>query len=106
MVKYLCDSGVDPDDIWQVITWKKNSLFKWFDGELDSEAFEKALGDQMEAAGKKRQPWRYFIAEDELIYSNGKTYAFHRMWGNRTAEAIGMLTSHFKDRRIAFNVSE
>lgn len=106
MVKYLCDSGVDPEEIWAQITWKKNSLFKWFDGKLDAEAFEKALGDQMEAAGKKRQAWRYFIADDELIYSNGKTYAFHRMWGNRTAEAMGILTSHFKDRRIAFSASE
>jgi hypothetical protein len=106
IVKYLCDSGVDPGDIRALIPWKKNSLFRWFDGKLDSDAFEQALGDLMEADGKKRQPWRYFIADDELIYSNGKTYAFHRMWGSRTAEAMEILTSYFKDRHIAFNATE
>ena len=25
MVKYLCDAGVDPEEIHAVITWKKNS---------------------------------------------------------------------------------
>lgn len=106
LVKYLCDSGVDPEDIRALIPWKKNSLFRSFDGKLGAEDFERALGDLMETDGKKRQPWRYFIADDELIYSNGRTYAFHRMWGNRTAEAMEILASRFQDRRIAFNASE
>jgi hypothetical protein len=106
LVKYLCDSGVDPEDILALIPWKKNSLFRRLDGKLDSAAFEKALGDLMVADGKQRQPWRYFIADEELIYSNGKTYAFHRMWGSRTADAMQILANHFKDKHVAFSVSE
>jgi hypothetical protein len=105
IVKYLCDSGITPGEIWSLITWKKNSLFKWFDGELNADAFEKALGDEMVANGKQRQPWRYFINEGELIYSNGKTYAFHRMWGQRTAEALSILVNHYKKMDISFKES-
>jgi hypothetical protein len=105
IVKYLCDSGVAPEEIWELIPWKRNVLFKSFEGKLDSEAFEKALGDQMEANGKNRQPWRHFISDDELIYSNGRTYAFHKMWGNATAKALGILSEHFKDKGISFKES-
>jgi hypothetical protein len=105
LVKYLCESGVTPDEIWALIPWKKNSLFRSFDGRLDSESFEKALGDQLVNEGKKRQPWRYFIEADELIYSNGKTYAFHRMWGSQTEKALDLITRHFKDKHVEFKAS-
>jgi hypothetical protein len=37
-----------------------------------------------------------------LIYRNGKTYAFDRMWGNRTIEAMDLLVRNFADKGISF----
>ena len=88
LVKYLCDSGVNPEEIRSVVPWKKNRLFEWFEGKLDSELFEQALAERQESRGRKPQPWRYFVGEEELIYTSERTYAFDRMWGNRTAEAM------------------
>ena len=102
VVKYLCDVGVNPDEIDAQITWKNNML-RSFDGDLDSIAFEKALSEKMKDEGKKVQPRRYFIADDELIHANGKTYAFHKMWGRRTSEALDILTSKYKKFNISYS---
>lgn len=106
LVKYLCDSGVDPQEIRAVIPWKKNRLFEWFEGEMDTGTFERLLAERQESRGTKPQPWRYFVGDGELIYSNGRTYAFDRMWGNRTAEAMDMLVRKFQDRGISFRKSD
>ena len=106
MVKQLCDTGVDPEAMREVIPWKKNRLFEWFDGKLDPETFGRVLAERQESRGRKPQPWRYFIGEDELIYANGRTYAFDRMWGHRTEEAMELLVRHFKDKGIDFKRSD
>lgn len=105
IIRYLCESGVHPEQIRAVITWKKNRLFRWFDGRLDSESFEQALAEWQESRGRKPQPWRYFVGEDELIYVNDKTYAFDRMWGNRTAEAMDLIVREFGDKGISYQES-
>ena len=105
IVKYLCDSGVDPEEIRNIIPWKQKSLMRWVKGRLDPAAFEQALTDQLVSEGKKPQPWRYFIGQDELIYTAGRTYAFHRMWGHRTAEALGLLAEHYKDKGFSYRES-
>lgn len=104
MVKYLCESGVDPEEIRAVIPWKKR-LFECFEGKLDLETFERALAERQESRGRKPQPWRYFVDKGELIYRNEKTYAFDRMWGNRTAEAMELIVRKFKDGGISFRKS-
>jgi hypothetical protein len=76
------------------------------DGKLDSETFGRVLAERQESRGRKPQPWRYFIGEDELIYADGRTYAFDRMWGHRTQEAMELLLRHFKDKGIAFKRSD
>jgi len=106
MVRHLCDSGVDPEEIRAVIPWKKNRLFEWFEGKLDAEKFERALAERQESKGKKPQPWRYFVGDDELIYTSQRTYAFDRMWGNRTAEAMELLVRNFKEKGISFKESD
>lgn len=105
VVKYLCDQGINPDEIDSLITWKNNML-RSFDGELDSLAFEKVLSEKMNAEGKMVKPKKYFIKNDELIYANGKTYAFHKMWGPRTTEALDILMEKYKGMNIAYSESE
>lgn len=104
IVKYLCDQGVSPEEIGALITWKKNS-FRSLEGELSSAEFEVKMAAQMKAEGLIIRPRRYFIDDSELIYSNSRTYAFHKMWGTRTEEAMKILADNFKDKDISFQVS-
>lgn len=105
IVKYLCDEGVNPDEVDNLISWK-NNMFYAFDGKLDSLGFEKALTEKQKSEGKKPQPKRYFIKADELIYANGKTYAFNKMWGLSTAKAMNILVEAYGDKGISYRESD
>ena len=105
IVKYLCDCGIDPELIDSLIPWR-GKMFYSFVGSLDSAAMEKAISEKQISIGTKPQPKRYFIDDDELIFANGKTYAFHKMWGRRTVEALEILVNHFEDKQIGFKESD
>lgn len=104
VIRHLCDSGVDPEEIRAVITWKSN-MMRVVEGNLDSVEFEKKLAEQLVSEGNKPETRRYFIGDDELIHTNGKTYAVTKMWGTRTAEAIDLLLEKFAEHRITYRES-
>lgn len=100
VVKYLCDHGVKPETVIDYIPWKKQRLFRAAVGHLTSEEFVAAVRAEREAEGQIFKPKRWFCAEDQLIYSGGKTYAFSNQWGDRTAEAIDLLIKAFPEANI------
>ena len=100
VIRHLCDSGIDPEQIRTVITWRRN-MMRVVEGDLDSIEYEKKLAEQLVSEGNKPQTWRYFIKDNELIHANGKTYAVTKMWGARTAEAIDLILGQFPDYRIS-----
>ena len=105
IIRYLCSSGVNPEEIRAIITWKPSTL-RDAQGTLGSRQFGKALAEQLISEGKKPQSTkRYFIEDDELIHANEKTYAVTKMWGNRTAEAMGLLVDRFKDKGVSYHES-
>ena len=104
VIRHLCDSGVDPEEICSVITWKSN-MMRVVEGTLDSVEFEKKLAEQLVSEGNKPRTWRYFISDDELIHTNGRTYAVIKSWGTRTAEAIDLLQEKFPEHRITYRES-
>ena len=75
------------------------------DDELDTTAFEKALASRLTEQGKKPDTHRYFIANDELIRANGKTYAVTKMWGLKTTSAIDALLKRFPGHQISYKES-
>jgi len=104
VIRHLCDSGVDPDEICSVIIWKSN-MMRVVEGDIDSVEFEKKLSEQLVSEGKKPETRRYFIGDDELIHANEKTYVVTKMWGTRTVEAIELLLEKFPGCRISYKES-
>ncbi|MDH5634090.1 MAG: hypothetical protein OEZ10_14045 [Gammaproteobacteria bacterium] len=102
IVKYLCDQGIDPEELLGKITWR-NDVFCVFDGQLDNPSFVDALTKHMHSKGKQVRLKRYFIEDDELIYANGKTYAFNKLWSTRTNEAMDILISTYSDKKILYD---
>jgi len=102
VVSHLCDSGISPEEIREVIKKRKNLLFAEAEGQLDSESFIKAVQENREKEGRTFDHGRYFCGEDELIFSNGKTFAFIKMWGASTGETINLLIKSFPDKSIHF----
>lgn len=104
VIRHLCDEGVDPDAIRDVFLGYGNALL-FVEGELDAEAFEKAIAIQLMAQNKKTNFRRYFIADDELIRANGKTFAVTKMWGSGTIEWIDALLKRFPGHEIYYKES-
>jgi len=102
VVSHLCDSGVSPQEIREIIKKRKNLLFAEAEGQLDSETFIKAVQESRKKEGRTFDYGRYFCGEDELIFFNGNTYVFIKMWGARTEETIKLLLKEFPDKGVHY----
>jgi hypothetical protein len=101
VVKNLCSSGISPEKINELIYWKSD-LFLQVDGAQNSEDFIRIIVAQREAEGRKVDYSRWYCEDDELIHFEGKTYAFHKMWGSRFGTAMNLLKENFPDAKIDF----
>ena len=104
VIRHLCDSGVDPEEIRSAIFWKEKILMYDLEGNLQSDEFKKKLTAIYKSENRSGRPM-YFMKNDELIRANGKTYALHNLWGQRTAEAIDLLLEKFPGHDISYRES-
>ncbi len=99
IIKCIIASGIDPEQVAEVIPWRKNRLFYSFDAELNEEkVVEQLLVKQQGGAVPKNR--RYFSKEDELFHINGKTYILTNQWGNKTLDAVELLKIAYPDLGI------
>jgi hypothetical protein len=105
VVKNLCNSGVSPEKINELIYWK-GDLFLQANGILGSNAFIQMIVKQGRAKGKRIDYPRWYCDDEELIHFAGKTYAFHKMWGSRWGTAMNLLKDNFPDAKIDFWASK
>lgn len=104
VIRKLCDDGIDPEEIISELDFKGDALIQVI-GKLDAAAFEEALAARLTEQGKKPNTLRYFIANDELIHAQGKTYAVTKMWGPKTVPAINALLKRFPGHQISYHES-
>ena len=104
VIRHLCDSGVDPEEIRAVITWY-GKMMRVVEGIHTSVEFEKKLAEQLLSEGNRPETQRYFIKDSELIHANGKTYALTKMWGRRTTKAMDLILKKFSSYGISYGES-
>lgn len=105
-IKQLCSLGITPIEIKNV--WvglgmsseEANSRWASTDGELKSDEFKAAITNQRSGTKTPHDSSRYFGKDDELIYSDGKTYAVSNQWGGRDGlvTLLNGLRSAFQSR--------
>ncbi len=96
-VKFLCDSGITPDQICKVEGWGPNR-FRSAEAIITSGAEFVAWQKAQESKGGRSwddQRIRFFCDDNELIHSGGKTWALSNQWGTHTFELIGELIKAF-----------
>lgn len=106
VVRHLCDHGVSPEQVHEVIHWRGTGLWRVVESQVGSEEFTARVTDAAEAGGPAFEPRRWFVEDDELIVSDGSTYALTKMWGHRTQEAIRALLDAFGDSGITVRESD
>jgi uncharacterized protein YukJ len=104
VVKNLCNSGISPERINELIYWKGN-LFLQTDGLHNSSDFIRIIVEQGKADGRRVDYPRWYCSDDELIHFEGRTYAFHKMWGSRWNVAMNILKDNFPKAKIGFIAS-
>ena len=80
VVKEAIHLGLKPQEIANVVHWRKSMLFVSASGILNGQELLKAL------PGKDSS--RYFCKDDELFHVDERTYALTNQWGLRTEEAV------------------
>jgi hypothetical protein len=86
VVQALAKRGHTPEAMWQFVPTGLRRGWRWAEGELDSPTLVEACTASAAAAGRTFRPKRWYVDDDELIYAEGKTWAFSRMWGTRMQE--------------------
>jgi len=106
IVKYLCDTGVTPEEIMEASGVKFKLFFRSTEGEVSSEELIAELTEERKSGGRSFDPRSYFCEDDELIYCNGKTYTVTNQWGTRTIGMIKNIILAFPDKKITCRPAE
>jgi RecB family endonuclease NucS len=104
VIRALCASGVDPEDITKTIDWRTNAIYS-FEGEPDLASLKERLAALLQERGNQPDTHRFFIEADEPIRANGRTYVVTKMWGMLTETAMKRLLERFPGRGISFKES-
>jgi hypothetical protein len=104
VTKTLADRGVSVDQIDEVVSWRPN-MWRQVEGEVDSETFCEIALKAAKADGPAFDSRRWFVADDQLIRQNGRTYALSNQWGGKTGEAMRRLIAAFPDKGVEVRVS-
>jgi hypothetical protein len=104
VTKTLADRGVSVDQIDEVVSWRPN-MWRQVEGEVDSETFCEIALKAAKADGPAFDSRRWFVADDQLIRQNGRTYALSNQWGSKTGEAMRRLIEAFPDKGVEVRVS-
>jgi Predicted nuclease of the RecB family len=106
VVQSLCDHGIAPAQIAELIPWRSNRVFLQVEGMHSSEEFIKLANAKLEANGKAFDPNRWYCKEGELIIQNGNTFAFSSKWGIRWMQAVKILKKEFPEANIEYQASQ
>ncbi|WP_341938244.1 hypothetical protein [Marinimicrobium sp. C2-29] len=94
LVSELVEAGIKPEELANILYWRKNNLFASFDGSLDEVDFSENLME-FDAGGKLPITKRFFCKAGELFEVGDRTYAMSNQWGKRTFEAIDLLVKNY-----------
>lgn len=100
LVSEMIQEGAKPEEIADIVSWRKGNLFISFDGSLDEETFSAQLM-KLDTGSKLPKTKRYFCKQDELFVIDGKTYSMTNQWGVRTLEAVDLLSAKYPEMYIS-----
>ena len=103
VVKTLCERGNSPTSIAAAIGRTTHRMYVTAESELSSEQMNEFIAS---GEGSRAQPRRWFTEDDELIFYEGRTYAFSKMWGKATFGYMQQLVERFEAEDIVIEISE
>ena len=71
-------------------------------GKLDESEFRAAATSDRAAGSSSSEIDRFYIRNDELFYSDDKTYALTQMWGAKTLETVDEIISRYRMKHVEY----
>lgn len=96
VVKHLCAQGAKPEELSGVIPWRSN-MFCSMPRLVGSAQFVKEMYARITSGNRRR----FFCDDDDLIRSDGSTYALSNQWGPQTYQAIQSMLSKFPEAGVS-----
>lgn len=105
LVSGVLANGCTPEQVMEAIPWRRNTLFKVFDGSLSADETYKELMNA-DTGGKVPLPKRYYCNAEEVFHVDNKTYVLTNQWGSRSLEAAERLAKAFPQLEIEIKPNE
>lgn len=105
LIREIVKTGVKPEDLAKIISWRQSNLFIEFPGNLNEDVFIAELM-RTDVGGKLPKHKRFFCKGEELFQIGDKTYALSNQWGDRTLEAVNLLANTYTDCGISITPTD
>ncbi len=107
VVKHLCAQGVSPDDICGRVTRRKANAFRSVEGTVNDESeFLARIVAEERDLGRKFDPSRWYVGDEERIEADGRTYVLTNQWGGRALEWIEQVLAAFPSYKVSIQRSD
>jgi hypothetical protein len=96
----LSKQGVTVSKMQETIPQRK---FVGIDGKLSGEQFRTSLSHMQTVSGSAYPPNRFYLEDDELFLSEGKTWALSNQWSVHQLPLLNELAKGFPEAKISFD---
>lgn len=97
----LCALGATPAQLSEWSGRSFNSMWRGAEGELTADQLSAALEREARTGGLAFESRRWFLDDEQLVRRDGKTWAFTKMWGERTEEIMRLWLAKYPQARIS-----
>jgi predicted transcriptional regulator len=105
VVRGLVAAGVLPKEIASVLHWRGSRLFRSAAGKLLRSELVQSASSEAENRGETFDPLHFFCEDTDLIFADGRTYAFSNQWGEDTQRAVDALLKAFPAHNVTCSAS-
>lgn len=105
--RFLVEQGIAPEKLATLCGAQAKRAIVSVNGKVKAEEFYSLLNKELARQDRVFDQSRYFCAEDELLYFEGRTYAFRNQWGGEDwMQAMVDLRDAHPQIAIEFKASE
>lgn len=103
VIRALVERGVLVSELQQIIPASK---FVGVTGKLNGAAFRDAVATMRTAAGAKYDFRRFYLADDDLFFSEGATWALSNQWSISFLPQLDQLVERYPQAALSYKPSE
>lgn len=106
VARELVQNGVSPEDVAAHVPWRAKNMWVSVEGEIgNTEEFVTRATIQAQAQQRGFDPKRWFLDPDQLIFAQGRTYAFSNQWGKQWSDGMDLLSAAYPQFKIVYHES-